>query len=264
MRSVILIVLLVLSGGVAHAADKVDPLSKARALYNQRDFQAAIAAAEEVRMLLPERADGADLIAARAYLERFRESAQSEDLTNGRDRLRRINATRLTPGERTELIVGLGEALYFEGSVGAAAELFDSILARTYLTPEARERVLDWWASAIDRDAQPRSDFERQTIYQKIRDRMRNELGINPASATALYWMAAAARGQGDWRGAWDAALAGWVQALVLAPERAAALRGDLDQLMDLAIFPARARAQDQPVETLRGEWEEFKTRWSR
>ena len=264
MRCVLWVIALLSIAGGAHAADKVDPLSRARTLYNQRDFSAAIAAAEEARVLLPDRANSADLIAARAFLERYRESAQSEDLTNGRDRLRRINAERLTPSERTELIIGIGEALYFEGSLGAAAESFDSILARTYLSSDARERVLDWWASAIDRDAQPRSDFERQGIYQRIRDRMRIELGINPASGTALYWLAAAARGQGDWRAAWDAAQAGWAQALLLPVDRGAVLRDDLDQLMEVAIFPARARAQAQPVETLRSEWEEFKTRWNR
>ena len=59
------------------AAD--DPLSRARLLYNQRQFQAAVDAAEQARRL-PGRGDSADLVAARAYLERFRESAASGDL----------------------------------------------------------------------------------------------------------------------------------------------------------------------------------------
>src|SRR6266850_3084363 len=48
------------------AAD--DPLARARLLYNQRQFQAAVTAAEEARSS-PARADAADLVAARAYLE---------------------------------------------------------------------------------------------------------------------------------------------------------------------------------------------------
>ena len=76
------------------AADSRDPLARARVLYNQRQFEAAIAVAEEGRRV-PALADGADLIAARAYLERFRESAAPDDLTSARERLRRINPERL-------------------------------------------------------------------------------------------------------------------------------------------------------------------------
>ncbi len=250
-----------LLAGIAQGADRVDPIVRARSLYNDKDFEGAVVAAEEARRLVPARADSADLIAARAYLERFRTSGQSDDLTSARDRLRRIHAERLADGERMELVVGLGEALYLEESLGAAADIFDSILTRTYQLPEARERILDWWASALDRDARPRADFERQSIYQRIRERMRAELGINPASSAASYWLAAAARGQGDWRAAWDAAQAAWVRA-PLTTDRGVALRGDLEQLMEIGILPARASEQAQPVEKFRTEWEEFKTRW--
>src|SRR6185369_4052124 len=109
----------------AAAAD--DPLAKARQLYNARDFEAAIAAAEQAR-LTASRADAADLVAARAYLERFRESAAPEDLTNARDRLRRLDPERFAPRERTEYLIGLGETLYFDGAFGAAAAVFDSVL----------------------------------------------------------------------------------------------------------------------------------------
>src|ERR1700719_1643804 len=80
------IVLLITVAVPAWAAD--DLLARARALYNQRQFQAAVSAAEQAR-LTPARADAADLVAARAYLERFRESAASDHLSNARDRLRR-------------------------------------------------------------------------------------------------------------------------------------------------------------------------------
>ena len=102
--------LLFLDVSVGSAAQQRDPLTSARILYNQRQFDAAIAAADEGRRV-PERADSADLIAARAYLERFRESASPEDLSSGRERLRRIDPGRLGPPERVELIIGLGDAL---------------------------------------------------------------------------------------------------------------------------------------------------------
>ena len=85
---------------LASAAEPKDPLARARLLYNDRQFDAAVAAAEEGRRV-PERADSADLIAARAYLERFRASAVPDDLTRARDRLSRINPGRLNPRERT-------------------------------------------------------------------------------------------------------------------------------------------------------------------
>ena len=250
---------LALGPGPAWAAD--DPLAHARLLYNQRQYEAAVRAAEQARMT-PARADAADLVAARAYLERFRETAGSDDLTNARDRLRRLDPQKLGPRERAEYVVGLGETLFFEGAFGAAATVFDSVLnSRDALAGDARERVLDWWASAIDREARPRPDIERQGVYQRIRRRMDEELATHPASGAAAYWIAAAARAQGDLQAAWDAAQAGWVRAR-LATDKGAALRADLDRLVLRAIVPDRAKATAQSPDTLRAEWERFKESW--
>jgi len=254
-----------LAASVTSAAEP-DPLARARQLYNERQFEAAIAAAEEGR-LQPERADSADLIAARAYIERYRESAAAEDLANARERLRRIDPSRLSSRERTEFIIGLGQGLYFDDAPGAAAGVFESVLSggatMLRLAPDARERVLDWWASALDADARRRMEAERQAVYPHIRQRMQEELGVNPASATASYWLSAAAWGQGDHEGAWDAAQAGWVRA-PLASDHGAALRGDLDRLVQRAIIPIRARSLAQEPATLQEEWEGFKERWSK
>jgi len=248
---------------VVAAADTKDALARARALYNERRFELAITAAEQARAVAA-RADSADLIAARAYLERFRESAYSGDLTSARERLRRLNPLRLGARERVEFLVGLGETLYFEGAFGAAAEVFTSILAPgDALAPDARERVLDWWASAVDRDARPRPDIERQSVYQRIRDRMEAELAARPGSTPAAYWVSAAARGQGDLQAAWDAAQAGWVRA-PMATDRGESLRADLDRLVLRGIVPERAKALAQPPDTLRQEWERFKERWAK
>jgi len=243
------------------AAD--DPLARARLLYNQGQFEQAINAAEQAR-LVPARADAADLVAARAYLERFRASAAADDLVNARERLRSIDPQRFAGRERAEYIVGLGEALFFEGAYGAAADVLDTIVqTRELLTGDARERVLDWWASALDRDAKPRPEIERQGVYQRIRARMDEEVAAHPQSGTAAYWIAAAARSQGDLQGAWDAAMAAWVRA-PLTPDRGAALRADLDRLVLRAIVPDRAKATAQTPESLRQQWEQFKDRWKR
>jgi hypothetical protein len=243
------------------AADKPDPLTQARQLYNERQFDAALAAAEQAR-LMPATADRADLIAARAYLERFRQTDEPADLTSARERLRRLDPQRFDSPERTEYIVGLGEALYFEGSYGAAADIFEPVIDRGSTLPgDSRERVLDWWAIAIDRDAWMRPEFVRETAYQRIQTRMREELTTRPWSATAAYWMAAAARAEGDLQAAWDAVEAGWARAS-LAIDGGAALRADLERLMLVAIIPERAKVLGQSPDSLKSDWQKFKDRW--
>src|SRR5262245_1921239 len=183
--------LVIATAGVVSAADPKDPLVRARLLYNERQFEAAITAADEARKR-PDRADSADLIAARALLERHRESAAEDDLTAARERLRRIDPERLGARERIELVVGLGEALFFDDSAGAAAGVFESVLSGSSpLDADARERVLDWWASALDQEARNGVNGGRAPIYLRIHDRMLDELGRNAASATALYWLSA-------------------------------------------------------------------------
>jgi hypothetical protein len=246
----------------AEAAQPRDPLERARALYNQHQFDAAVTAADEVRKL-PQQADSADLIAARAYLERFRERAAPDDLARARERLRAITPEKFSERERTEFIVGLGETLYFERAAGAAAAVFESVLTLNGgLAGEARERVLDWWANALDQEAQPRPEIERLGVYQRIRDRMGQELAANPDSGTAPYWLAAAARGQGDLQAAWDAAQAAWVRS-PLNPDRGVALRRDLEVLVQKAIVPERARILGRTPESLAAEWDAFKEQWT-
>ena len=248
------------AGLAAPSAAADDPLVRARLLYNEHRFDAALAAAEEAR-LFPSKAQAADLVAARAYLERFRESAAPDDLTNARERFRRMSPASFAARERGEYLVGLGETLFFDEAFGAAADVFDSALRGLDLEADARDRVLDWWATAIDRDARPRPDAERQAIYQRACARMQDELAVHPDSGAAAYWLAAASRAHGDLQGAWDAALAGWVRA-PLAGQQAPALREDLDRLVVYGIIPERAKAAAGTVDTLKLQWDQFKERW--
>ena len=204
---------------------------------------------------------------SRAYLERFRTGAAPEDLNGARERLRRLDPRRFPARERAEFIVGLGEILYFDEAYGAASSVFETVLlggdVLAPLDDIARGRVVDWWATAIDRDARPRSDAERRVVYQRIRSRMIEELASHPASGPAAYWIVAAARAAGDLQAAWDAAQAGWVRAS-LAGDGGVTLRADLDQLMQRAIVPERARVLAQPPQTLQAQWDQFKERWAR
>jgi hypothetical protein len=259
--SALVLVLMLVSRSLQAAPGSNDYLATARRLYNQGQFAEAIEAADRARSA-PAAADSADLIAARAYLEQFRSSAAPDDLNAARERLRRIDPRRFPSRERTEYLVGVGEALYFEETFGAAASVFASVLPGLGGLPaDAREHVLDWWASALDRDARPRPEIERQGVYQRIRDRMSDEVAGNPGSRAACYWLAAAARGEGDLQSAWNAAEAGWLRA-PLAADGGTALRVDLEFLVLTAIIPERARVLAQPPDALQREWEGFKERW--
>lgn len=247
----------------ARAADDRAALARARLLYNLRDFDGAIAAADAARRA-PARADSADLIAARALLERFRAGGVAVDLAEARDRLRRLAPERFAERERIEYVIGLGEALYLDDAPGAAAEIFDAVLqSPTAPLLDGRDVVLDWWATAVEGDAHSRTEFERQALYLAVRTRMREELGRRPASAIAAYWAAAAARGEGDLQGAWDAAQAAWVRA-PLAFDHGVALRGDIDRLVQQAVIPERSRATGHSPEALLEEWGKFKDKWIR
>ena len=256
--ALLLVVAPVIDGG---AADAQESLARARLLYNERQFEEAVNAADEARAGFP---DSVDLIAARAYLERFRESAANDNLASARDRLRRINPGGFGIPERIEFIIGLGQALYFDNSPGAAVSLFASVLDGVHvLGPDARERVLDWWASALDGEARPRADAERVSLYREIQERMERELADRPGSAVAAYWFVAAASGEGRFDIAWDRAKAAWIRA-PLTSDFGAMLRGDLDRLVQRAIVPERAKAAAKTTEQVLIEWEFFKEQWSR
>lgn len=251
----------------AHAAD---PIAQARRLYNAGDYEAAERLAREATKV-PALADTARVVLGRIQLERYRQSADPIDLNGARESLRSVDPGTLDWRDRVELMIGLAEALYLEDRYAAAAELFASVFDRSaILGMSAHERVLDWWATALDREAQRLAGSERREIYARIQRRMREEIQIVPGSAAAGYWLAAAARGAGKPDEAWDHAIAGWVRA-TLGDDRGAALRADLDRLMRQAIIPERALklaaggGEAKLAETsMLKEWEAFKAGWSK
>ena len=248
---------------LAVAAAKQDPLARARQLYNQQQYDAAIVAASEARRS-PAVADAAGLVLARAHLERYRISDDAADLAAARETLASIDTSRLLPDDRRDLTIGFGELLYFDGRFGAAAEMFDAALGGPEpATAAARELVLDWWAIALDRQAQAASDVERLRIYARILQRMEAVLLTERESATAIYWLAAAAAGADDPDRAWHAAMAGWIRA-PLGVGRRASLRADLERLVQQLIIPRRARlAPDgdprQATTAMLAEWDAIK-----
>ena len=266
MRSCLIgFALLTLSGTAASA----DTLGDARRHYNLGQYEVAERLARDAATDAS-RADAARVVLGRVQLERFRKSSDVKDFNLARESLRMVDATKLHTSERVELMIGFAEALFLEGRFAAAAQLFESIRARSALLgSSAHERVLDWWATSIDRQAQLRSPDERKAYYAQIIDRMTIEAADNPGSTAAGYWLAAAARANGDLETAWHAVLAGWFRA-VLADEAENTLRADLDRLMTTAIIPERAAKLGPRVDVkdaeaaMIEEWTAFKNTWNR
>jgi hypothetical protein len=266
MRSCLLALLVIAMGAPALAADN---LAEARRLYNLGQYDMAEKLARE-SAAVPSRADASRVVLGRIQLERYRQTADARDFNLARESLRNVDAGALDPGERVEFTIGLAEALYLEGRFGAAADMFESVRQRAALlgTP-ARERVLDWWATALDRYAQTRPQDDRAAIYSRILQRMSEEITEHPGSVAAGYWLPAAARANGDLERAWHAALAGWLRA-TLADDRGAALRADLDRLVTQVLVPERAAKlalrtdQKEALSTMLAEWESFKKSWTR
>lgn len=256
--------LLILLPGLANAAEPAG-LANARALYNAGSFDDAIRAAMPVRQQT-QWADAASLVVARSHLERFRQRNDPADLATARSILAVVRPALLSPRDQLDLLIGLGQSLFLGESYGASAEIFGNALGHpTTVSPRERLLLLDWWATAIERQAQTRSPDRRAALFARIVVRMEEELSREPGSRVANYWLAAGARGAGDLDRAWDAAIAAWVRSGLSAD--GAVLRSDLDRLVTTALIteltrqrPAREQADAEAA--LRAEWEAVKGSW--
>jgi hypothetical protein len=264
VRTLALAVLMLIAAVVEGA--EAPALARARTLYNAADFEGAIDAASVARRD-PQSADAAALVIARARLERYRQTASASELADAREALRSVKSAALSARDQVDLLIGLGQALYLGEIFGPAAELFDTAIDKAdLLSVKERGLLLDWWATAVDRDAQLRPYDRRTSAYQRIGERMERALHADPSNAVANYWQVVASRGVGDLDRAWSAAIAAWVRS-TLDPVSSAQLRDDLDRLVAQALIPERARsgpAREGPelVETLRAEWELVKANW--
>jgi hypothetical protein len=264
MRIAAAFIALFVVAGVASAAEP-PALMRARTLYNAGDYDGAITAATGVRAQVTA-ADAAALIEARAHLERYRIGGEADDLSAARDALGTVRMAMLSPRDQIDLLVGIGQSLYFSNLFGPAANFFDSALDRgAILNHRDRTQLLDWWATALDREAQASAPDRRARLAAQITMRMEDELRLDPGSAPANYWLAVAAREAGDIDAAWDAAVAAWVRAPFGL--YAMQIRTDIDRLVTSALIPERARARStgDPVdetETLLAEWESIKQNW--
>ena len=258
-------VVFVASVGSAWAAEP-PPLAKARARYNAADYEGAISAAAVARRI-PASADAAALVVARSHLELYRQRALPEDLATAREMLLMVHRASLSARDQVDLDIGFGQVLYLGEVFGAGAVFFETALSRaTVLTTVDRRQLLDWWATALDREAQARPAERRPRVFERITTRMEEELRLDPTNPVASYWLAVAARGVGDPDRAWDVAVAAWVRSS-LSPDTATALRADLDRLVGDALIPERAHllpAAEQQLATanMKAAWELVKDQY--
>ncbi|NOT26574.1 MAG: hypothetical protein HOP16_10780 [Acidobacteria bacterium] len=241
-------------------------LAQARVLYNAADYDGAIDAATAA-LGDPASVSPATLVTARAYLERFRIRLDPSDLERARTALSAVRPASLMPRDYLDLLVGLGQALYLEEDFGAAAELFDVALSRrSSLAERDALSLLDWWATAIDREAWRLPPDRRLGLLESVRNRMEEEVRRDPGSPPANYWLAASARAAGDLDRAWHASVAAWVRA-PLRPETAEVLRADIDRFVTEALVPERARIRPEPevaaaTAALLSDWNTLKSQW--
>lgn len=247
-----------------------DQLAPARLHYNEGRFEDAITAAKAVEGTV---GAPATLIIGRAGLERFRTTADPAELAAARTALSHVDVVHLSPRDRLDLVVGLGEALFFDEHYHAAANLFESILDDVAaLGPVPRDQLLDWWATAVDRHVRGLAPEKRAEAFNRLVARMEAELRKDPSSAAAAYWVAAASFARGNVDRAWDAAVAGWVRG-ILSVDRGMTLRPDLDRLVRDAIIPERVRriqstavnGEAQATEaSLLAEWALIEDQWAK
>ncbi len=252
-----------------------DALAHARVAYNEHHFDEAIAAALEAGKS-PEQADPAAVVLARAYLDRYHESDDSHrdaaDLDHARDALKGVSAEKLAPRDSVEYLVGMGESLFYDEppQFGAAAEMFEEAMRHEDVLPaDARDTLFEWWANALDRQAQFVPDADRKPLYERILHRAESELTRDGSSTVAVYWLAAAARGADQLERAWGAAIAGWIRAGALGA-RGLTLRADLDRLVTNVILPERAKRlapggdPQAALALFKTQWEDLKKQWER
>ena len=218
-------------------------LEKARSLYNAGQYDASIAASALARNK-PASSSSATLIAARARLERFRQTNDPKDLTAARADLASLNPTLLASLEVIEWQIGLGTALFLDNQPGAAAEMFTTVLpsARGTLPAAEFDKLLEWWASTLARVAESHTGAARKDAYNSMLSAVRGELERNPLSRPCAYWLVVAARGAGDFEAAWNSAFTGWIRAG--AQPNGTQLRADLDRFVTQTLIPERAQAR--------------------
>ncbi len=267
--------LLLMATAAFAQAPAADPLAEARRLYNERRYEEAAKAAADARTR-PELASPASVVYARSLIERYRETTERAAIDQARAALSGVDLARLGRRDALEYVIGLGLTLFLDDqfSLGdrfsAAAAQFELALTFADVLDEAsRDALFEWWALSLDSQAQQGPESGREHVYARILEAAEREVRISEKSASAAYWLAAAARGVDDLPRALGAATAGWIRAGSMGTA-GARLRNDLNTLVVEVILPERARQLAPNIDPkpalsfLSAQWEELKTKWER
>jgi hypothetical protein len=122
--------------------------------------------------------------------------------------------------------------------------MFSTILptARTRLGQAEIDKLVEWWASTAARVAESQTGDARKAAYVEMLKGVREEIGRNPLSWPASYWLVVAARGAGDFESAWNAAVTGWIRAG--SRQDGQQHREDLGRFVTQTLIPERAQAR--------------------
>ena len=237
----------------------------ARELYNAGLFDEAVEAAQANWQATA--SDEAALVLARATLERFTRLESAVELAAARRLLDDIDAAALAPAQAVEWEVGVATGLFFAERAGPAAVMFERLLDHPLLEGAERDRVLNWWATAVDRVGREQQLDHRALTYGRMARRLEIELEQDVTSGAAAYWTVVAARGAGDLERAWNLAGAAWAGAPATVDR--AVLRADIDRLVVQGVIPDLATQRTgEPADhgvtvrlmaSLAADWEELK-----
>ena len=235
------LVLVCLLAAAPVASAQEGPLG-ARELYNAGRVDEAIEQAEAAWVATASAEAG--LVLARAKLDRFSRLESGSDLSVARQLLDRIDVTTLLPAQRLDWEVGVATGLFLAGRAGPSGVMFERLLDHPLLEGAERDRVLNWWATAVDRVGRDQLPDQRSGTYDKMARRLERELERHPSSGSGVYWGVVAARGAGDPEHAWNLAVAAWVRAPITGDP--AGLRDDLDRLVLQGVIPDLASRRTQ------------------
>ena len=226
----------------AMAAAQSD-LERARSLYNAGMFDESIAAAAVAKKKTAA-APSATLIAARARLELFRQKQRSPG-PGGRARGSCFTESARSCAAGNHRVADWRSPPRCFSKISRDPPLRCSRpclpTARGLPTGEF-DKLLEWWASTLSRVAESLSGVARKDAYAAMLSAVRAELERDPLSRPATYWLVVAARGTGDFDGAWNAAVAGWIRAG--AQPEGQQLRSDLDRFVTQTLIPERAQSR--------------------
>ena len=169
------LVLVCLLAAAPVASAQEGPLG-ARELYNAGRVDEAIEQAEAAWVATASAEAG--LVLARAKLDRFSRLESGSDLSVARQLLDRIDVTTLLPAQRLDWEVGVATGLFLAGRGGPSGVMFERLLDHPLLEGAERDRVLNWWATAVDRVGRDQLPDQRSGTYDKMARRLERR-GVN-------------------------------------------------------------------------------------